>query len=244
MINTKIWKQKTAPDQALVDVLTSELNAPELIAKMLVQRGVDSPDKVKKFFNPRIGDMHDPFLMKDMDKAIERIQLAQDNKEGVLIFGDYDVDGTTSVALAYSFFKDKFDKIDYYIPDRYKEGYGISNAGIDYAKENGLSLIIALDCGIRSVDKIEYATSLGIDFIICDHHLPGKELPAAVAVLDPKRKDCEYPFKELAGCGIGLKLAQAYSQVNDLDEREYLQYLDFATLSIASDIVPIEDENR
>ena len=244
MINTKIWKQKYAPDQALVDVLTSELNAPELIAKMLVQRGVDSPDKVKKFFNPRIGDMHDPFLMKDMDKAIERIQLAQDNKEGVLIFGDYDVDGTTSVALAYSFFKDKFDKIDYYIPDRYKEGYGISNAGIDYAKENGLSLIIALDCGIRSVDKVEYATSLGIDFIICDHHLPGKELPAAVAILDPKRKDCEYPFKELAGCGIGLKLAQAYSQVNNLDEREYLQYLDFATLSIASDIVPIEDENR
>ncbi|MDB9882178.1 single-stranded-DNA-specific exonuclease RecJ, partial [Bacteroidia bacterium] len=174
----------------------------------------------------------------------ERIQKAQENKEGVLIFGDYDVDGTTSVALAYSFFKDKFDKIDYYIPDRYKEGYGISNAGIGYAKSNGLSLIIALDCGIRSVDMVEYATSLGIDFIICDHHLPGKEIPAAAAVLDPKRADCEYPFKELAGCGIGLKLAQAYSQVNELDEREYLQYLDFATLSIASDIVPIVDENR
>ena len=241
---SKIWKQKAAPDQALVDELTRELNAPELIAKMLVQRGIDSTDKVKKFFNPRIGDMHDPFLMKDMDKAIERIHLAQENKEGVLIFGDYDVDGTTSVALAYSFFKDKFHTIDYYIPDRYKEGYGISNAGIDYAKANGLSLIIALDCGIRSVDKVEYATSLGIDFIICDHHLPGKELPAAAAVLDPKRSDCEYPFKELAGCGIGLKLAQAYSQVHDLDEREYLQYLDFATLSIASDIVPIVDENR
>jgi single-stranded-DNA-specific exonuclease len=244
IIKQKIWKQKAAPDQELVDVLTSELNAPDIIARMLVQRGIDSPDKVKKFFNPRIGDMHDPFLMKDMDKAIERIQLAQENKEGVLIFGDYDVDGTTSVALAYSFFKDRFAKIDYYIPDRYKEGYGISNAGIDYAKENGLSLIIALDCGIRSVDKVEYATTLGIDFIICDHHLPGKELPKAVAVLDPKRSDCDYPFKELAGCGIGLKLAQAYSQVHDLDEREYLQYLDFATLSIASDIVPIEDENR
>jgi len=244
VIRSKIWKQKTTTDQALVDVLTSELNAPAIIAKMLVQRGIDSVDKVKKFFNPRIGDMHDPFLMKDMDKAIERIQLAQENKEGVLIFGDYDVDGTTSVALAYSFFKDKFDKIDYYIPDRYKEGYGISNDGIDYAKANGLSLIIALDCGIRSVDKVEYAKSLGIDFIICDHHLPGVEIPDAAAVLDPKRSDCEYPFKELAGCGIGLKLAQAYSQVNDLDEREYLQYLDFATLSIASDIVPIEDENR
>lgn len=243
-ISKKIWKPKAEPNKELVDVLISELNAPEMIAKMLVQRGIDSPDKVKKFFNPRIGDMHDPFLMKDMDKAIERIQHAQKDKEGVLIFGDYDVDGTTSVALAYSFFKDKFDKIDYYIPDRYKEGYGISNAGIDYAKENGLSLIIALDCGIRSVDKIEYATSLGIDFIICDHHLPGAEIPKAKAVLDPKRSDCEYPFKELAGCGIGLKLAQAYCQVNDLDEREYLQYLDFATLSIASDIVPIEDENR
>ena len=244
ILKTKIWKQKSAPDQALVDVLTQELNAPEIIAKMLVQRGIDSSDKVKKFFNPRIGDMHDPFLMRDMDKAIERIQTAQQQKEGVLIFGDYDVDGTTSVALAYSFFKDKFDKIDYYIPDRYKEGYGISNDGIDYAKANGLSLIIALDCGIRSIDKIEYATSLGIDFIICDHHLPGAEIPKAVAVLDPKRSDCEYPFKELAGCGIGLKLAQAYSQVNDLDEREYLQYLDYATLSIASDIVPIVDENR
>jgi len=244
ILKTKIWKQKSSPERTLVDVLTQELNAPEIIAKMLVQRGIDSSDKVKKFFNPRIGDMHDPFLMKDMDKAIERIQTAQEQKEGVLIFGDYDVDGTTSVALAYSFFKDKFDKIDYYIPDRYKEGYGISNDGIDYAKANGLSLIIALDCGIRSIDKIDYATSMGIDFIICDHHLPGAEIPKAVAVLDPKRSDCEYPFKELAGCGIGLKLAQAYSQVNDLDEREYLQYLDYATLSIASDIVPIVDENR
>jgi len=182
--------------------------------------------------------------MKDMDKAIERIQAAVANNEGVLIFGDYDVDGTTSVALVYSFFKDKFSKIDYYIPDRYKEGYGISNQGIDYAKENNLSLIVALDCGIRSIDKVEYAKSLGIDFIICDHHLPGKDLPEAVAVLDPKRADCEYPFKELAGCGIGLKLAQAYCQVMDLDDREYLQYLDLATLSIASDIVPIVDENR
>ena len=188
--------------------------------------------------------MHDPFLMKDMDKAIERIQKAQKEGEGVLIFGDYDVDGTTSVALTYSFFKDKFKKIDFYIPDRYKEGYGISEAGINYAKSAGLSLIIALDCGIRSIDKINYAQTLGIDFIICDHHLPGDELPKAAAVLDPKRSDCEYPFKELAGCGIGLKLAQAYAQVHDLDDREYLQYLDLATLSIASDIVPIQDENR
>ena len=240
----KIWKEKSAANEAIVNTLVHELNAPLVVARMLVQRGIDTPAKVKKFFNPKITDLYDPFLMKDMDKAIERIQAAVANNEGVLIFGDYDVDGTTSVALVYSFFKDKFSKIDYYIPDRYKEGYGISNQGIDYAKENNLSLIVALDCGIRSIDKVEYAKSLGIDFIICDHHLPGKDLPEAVAVLDPKRADCEYPFKELAGCGIGLKLAQAYCQVMDLDDREYLQYLDLATLSIASDIVPIVDENR
>ena len=239
-----IWKSKNEPDISLVENLKTKLNAPDIIARMLVQRGIDSVEKVNSFFNPRVEDLYDPFLMKDMDKAIERIQLAQDNKEGVLIFGDYDVDGTTSVALVYSFFKDKFTKIDFYIPDRYNEGYGISNQGIDYAKSAGITLIIALDCGIRSIDKIEYAKSLGIDFIICDHHLPGDSIPNAVAVIDPKRNDCDYPFKELAGCGIGLKLAQAYAQVCGLDERSYLQYLDYATLSIASDIVPIEDENR
>ena len=239
-----IWKSKNEPDLSLVENLKSALNAPDIIARMLVQRGIDTVDKVNAYFNPRVEDLHDPFLMKDMDKAIERVQLAQEKKEGVLIYGDYDVDGTTSVALAYSFFKDKFDKIDFYIPDRYKEGYGISTQGIDYAKNAGLSLIIALDCGIRSIDKVEYAKSLGIDFIICDHHLPGDSIPNAAAVLDPKQEDCDYPFKELAGCGIGLKLAQAYAQVCDLDERSYLQYLDYATLSIASDIVPIEDENR
>ena len=239
-----IWKSKNEPDISLVENLKTKLNAPDIIARMLVQRGIDSIEKVNSFFNPRVEDLYDPFLMKDMDKAIERIQLAQDNKEGVLIFGDYDVDGTTSVALVYSFFKDKFTKIDFYIPDRYNEGYGISNQGIDYAKSAGITLIIALDCGIRSIDKIEYAKSLGIDFIICDHHLPGDSIPNAVAVLDPKRNDCDYPFKELAGCGIGLKLAQAYAQVCGLDERSYLQYLEYATLSIASDIVPIEDENR
>lgn len=239
-----IWKSKNEPDLSLVENLKSALNAPDIIARMLVQRGIDTVDKVNAYFNPRVEDLHDPFLMKDMDKAIERVQLAQEKKEGVLIYGDYDVDGTTSVALVYSFFKDKFDKVDFYIPDRYKEGYGISTQGIDYAKNAGLSLIIALDCGIRSIDKVEYAKSLGIDFIICDHHLPGDSIPNAAAVLDPKREDCDYPFKELAGCGIGLKLAQAYAQVCDLDERSYLQYLDYATLSIASDIVPIEDENR
>ena len=243
MPNT-LWKPHKTPNAEAVELLKNEINAPDIIAQMLVQRGIDTVPKVRAFFNPRIADMHDPFLMKDMDKAIERIQKAQKEGEGVLIFGDYDVDGTTSVALTYSFFKDKFKKIDFYIPDRYKEGYGISEAGINYAKSAGLSLIIALDCGIRSIDKINYAQTLGIDFIICDHHLPGDELPKAAAVLDPKRSDCEYPFKELAGCGIGLKLAQAYAQVHDLDDREYLQYLDLATLSIASDIVPIQDENR
>ena len=243
MPNT-LWKPHKTPNAEAVELLKNEINAPDIIAQMLVQRGIDTVPKVRAFFNPRIADMHDPFLMKDMDKAIERIQKAQKEGEGVLIFGDYDVDGTTSVALTYSFFRDKFKKIDFYIPDRYKEGYGISEAGINYAKSAGLSLIIALDCGIRSIDKINYAQTLGIDFIICDHHLPGDELPKAAAVLDPKRSDCEYPFKELAGCGIGLKLAQAYAQVHDLDDREYLQYLDLATLSIASDIVPIQDENR
>lgn len=243
-MTTNLWKAKEEPNLEKVEHLKAALNAPDIIARMLVQRGIDSEDKVHRFFNPRIENMHDPFLMKDMDKAVERIIQAQEKEEGVLIFGDYDVDGTTSVALSYAFFKDKFKEIDFYIPDRYKEGYGISKQGIDYAHAQGLSLIIALDCGIRSVDKVDYAKSLGIDFIICDHHLPGNELPKAVAVLDPKRSDCAYPFKELAGCGIGLKLAQAYTQVNDLDQREYLQYLDLATLSIASDIVPIEDENR
>lgn len=243
-LKDKIWKQKESPDINAVQTIITELGAPELIANILCQRGIDTPQKVKQFYNPRISDLYDPFLMKDMDKAIERIQTAIDKNEGVLIFGDYDVDGTTSVSLAYAFFKDKFKTIEYYIPDRYKEGYGISKQGIDYAKANGLSLIIALDCGIRSVELIDYANSLSIDFIICDHHLPGDKLPNAVAVLDPKRSDCEYPFKELAGCGIGLKLAQAFCQVHDLDDREYLQYLDFTALSIASDIVPVVDENR
>lgn len=243
-MKNRIWKPKSSPDKQKVAHLTSELNAPELIARLLVQRGVDTPEEVRKFFNPRIEDMHDPFLMKDMEAAVNRIQRAIDNKEAVLIYGDYDVDGTTSVALIYSFFKHRFDRIDYYIPDRYKEGYGISTQGIDYAKEHEFSLIIALDCGIRSADKVEYAKHLGIDFIICDHHLPGDKIPDTVAVLNPKRADCEYPFKELAGCGVGLKLTQAFCEVNELEPKEYLQYLDLATLSVASDIVPIAGENR
>mgnify|MGYP001600849172 CR=1 FL=1 len=243
-MSNKIWKQKPTADSEKVQRLVDELNAPDIIANILCQRGVDTPEKVRDFYNPKLSSLHNPFLMKDMDAAISRITAAIKDNEGVLVFGDYDVDGTTSVALAYSFFKSRFSKCDYYIPDRYKEGYGISKDGIDYAKTNNLSLIIALDCGIRSVELVDYAKSLDIDFIICDHHLPGKDLPKAAAVLDPKRDDCNYPFKELAGCGIGFKLAQAYCITNNLDLKHCYQYLDFVTLSIASDIVPIVGENR
>ena len=239
-----IWKSKNEPDLSLVENLKSALNAPDIIARMLVQRGIDTVDKVNAYFNPRVEDLHDPFLMKDMDKAIERVQLAQEKKEGVLIYGDYDVDGTTSVALVYSFFKDKFDKIDFYIPDRYKEGYGISTQGIDYAKNAGLSLIIALDCGIQSIDKVEYAKSLGIDFIICDHHLPGETLPRAHSILNPKRSDCHYPYKELSGAGIGFKLVQAFSKKQGFAEDKVMDYIDLVAVSIAADMVDVRGENR
>ncbi|MBR9859345.1 single-stranded-DNA-specific exonuclease RecJ [bacterium] len=220
------------------------MGAPEEIAALLCQRGIDSPDAVRMFFNPKIEDLHDPFLMRDMEQAIDRIDKAIESKEKLMVFGDYDVDGTTSVSTVFQFFRDYFDDIIFYIPDRYKEGYGISKQGIDKAKEEGISLIIALDCGIRSVELIDYAAELGIDFIICDHHLPGEEIPQAVAVLDPKRKDCEYPYKELCGCGIGFKLIQAFCQKHDLDDRLYQRYLDLVCLAIASDIVPITGENR
>ncbi|MFY0644657.1 MAG: single-stranded-DNA-specific exonuclease RecJ [Bacteroidia bacterium] len=238
------WVAKPQANEDLANELVASLGAPKVIANILCQRGLDSTNKVKTFFNPKITDLHDPFLMKDMDKAIERIQKSIEDNENVMIYGDYDVDGTTSVALVYSFFKEYFSHCEFYIPDRYKEGYGISKAGIDYAKEQSIQLIIALDCGIQSTELVLYAKELGIDFIICDHHLPGAELPNAVAVLDPKREDCEYPFKELSGCGIGFKLCEAYAQVNDLDERSYLQYLDLLALSIAADIVPVTGENR
>ena len=238
------WIAKPQADSEKVNQLMEKLGAPEPISHILCQRGLDSEQKVRSFFSPKITDLHDPFLMRDMDKAIERIQVAIERKEKVMIYGDYDVDGTTSVALVYSFFKDRFTACEYYIPDRYKEGYGISKEGIDYANQQGISLIIALDCGIQSVDLVDYANELHIDFIICDHHLAGDSLPNAAAVLDPKREDCEYPYKELSGCGIGFKLCEAYAQLSNLDERSYLQYLDLLVLSIASDIVPITGENR
>ncbi|RZL37177.1 MAG: single-stranded-DNA-specific exonuclease RecJ, partial [Pedobacter sp.] len=207
-------------------------------------RGITNFEDARYFFRPTLTQLHDPFLMKDMEQAITRITSAINNGEKIMVYGDYDVDGTTAVALTYSFFSQFTSEIAYYIPDRHKEGYGISTAGIDFAAENGFTLIIALDCGIRSIDKIDHANALGVDFIICDHHLPGETIPNAIAVLDPKRVDCEYPFKELSGCGIGLKLAQAYCQVNDLPDELYEQYLDLCMVSIAADIVPIVDENR
>ncbi|WP_316791277.1 single-stranded-DNA-specific exonuclease RecJ [Pedobacter frigoris] len=240
----KRWVQAEKGNKETIESLAQQLNIDNSLAQVLVHRGISSFDQARDYFRPQMAHLHDPFLMKDMDKAILRIETALKDNEKILIYGDYDVDGTTSVALAYSFFRGFTTAIEYYIPDRHKEGYGISATGIDYAKENGFSLIIALDCGIKSNEKIAYANTLGIDFIICDHHLPGEELPMAVAILDPKRSDCPYPFKELAGCGIGFKLAQAYCIQNNLPAESYEQYLDLVMVSIAADIVPVEDENR
>ena len=240
----KRWVQAVAGDKETRDLLAQQLNIDPSLAGVLVQRGIKTFDEARYFFRPSLKDLHDPFLMKDMDKAMERIDLALASQERILIYGDYDVDGTTAVTLAYSFFKQFTTEIEYYIPDRHKEGYGISKQGIDYAAEHQFTLIIALDCGIKSVEMIDYANTLGVDFIICDHHLPGPTLPSAVAVLDPKRADCSYPFKELAGCGIGFKLAQAYCTTHGLGAECYQKYMDLVMVSIAADIVPVVDENR
>jgi len=240
----KRWAINQQADRSIIEMLSHQLNIDISLTKILVQRGITTFDEARHFFRPLLTHLHDPFLMKDMEIAIERIDKAIANGENILIYGDYDVDGTTAVALTYQFFGQFTNNIAYYIPDRHSEGYGISTQGIDFAHANGLNLIIALDCGIRSNDKIAYANALGIDFIICDHHLPGEELPNAIAVLDPKRRDCEYPFKELSGCGIGFKLAQAYCALKSLPDELFLQYLDLCMVSIAADIVPIVDENR
>ncbi|MFN5704915.1 MAG: single-stranded-DNA-specific exonuclease RecJ [bacterium] len=240
----KRWVENRAVDDHIITQLADQLNITSIIATLLVNRGVSNFKEAEAFFRPKAEHIHDPFLMKDMDKAIERIQIAIKENERILIYGDYDVDGTTSVSLVYSFFKPIYSNIDFYIPDRYKEGYGVSVTGIDYAKDNNCSLIIALDCGIKSIEHVDYAKSLGIDFIICDHHLPGSEIPQAYAVLDPKRIDCEYPFKELSGCGIGFKLVQAYCQVENIPLENILKLLDLVVVSIASDIVPVTGENR
>jgi single-stranded-DNA-specific exonuclease len=226
------------------DDLQAQLNVDRIVAKLLRLRKILSFEEAKKFFRPSLDHLHDPFLMKGMRVAVERIIQAAENNEKVLIYGDYDVDGTTAVSIVYSFFKDHIARINYYIPDRYKEGYGISFKGIDYAAENGFKLIIALDCGIKANDKVDYAAEKGVDFIICDHHLPGSEVPKAIAVLDQKQDDCSYPYKELSGAGIGFKLIQAYSIVNELPMEKCYRYLDLVATSIAADIVPITGENR
>ena len=238
------WDIKSGADEKAVSELAKELTISKSLASILVQRKIDTFDKAKKYFRPSLNDIHDPFLMKDMDKAIERIERALGEGERILIYGDYDVDGTTSVALVYSFLSKLTDNIDYYIPDRYGEGYGISYKGVDYACDNKISLIIALDCGIKANDKVDYANEKNIDFIICDHHRPSENLPSAIAILDPKRDDCDYPYDELCGCGIGFKLIQAFSQKNDYPFDDLLQYLDLVAISIGCDIVPITGENR
>ena len=240
----KCWVLKPPGDPEKVKELSNALGIDQVLTNLLVQRGVTTFDEAKTFFRPSLDNLFDPFMMKDMDKAIARITKAIDAKEKILVYGDYDVDGTSAVALVYTFLLSFHPAIDFYIPDRYDEGYGISVKGIDFAADNNFKLIIALDCGIKAVEKIAYASTRGIDFIICDHHRPGAEIPAAAAVLDPKRNDCPYPYKELSGCGIGFKLIQAYSQLNNLPFENLRQYLDLVAISIASDIVDITGENR
>lgn len=247
---TKRWITKPLPDsteeRAAIELLTESLKISSFLSALLVQRGVKTYEEARLFFRPEINHLHNPFEMKDMDRAITRLQMAMlpERREKILIYGDYDVDGTTSVALVYGFLKNYHAQIDYYIPDRYKEGYGISTQGIQWAAENGFSLIIALDCGIKSIDRVDEAKALGVDFIICDHHRPGSELPDAAAVLDPKRDDCTYPYKELSGCGVGFKLLQAFCMHKGIDPEQLYPCLDLVAVSIASDIVPITGENR
>jgi single-stranded-DNA-specific exonuclease len=238
------WKIKSKPDPKKVTELAKALNVEDYVATLLVQRGIDTFDAAKDFFRPSLDHLHDPYLMKDMDKAVERIELAIANYEKILVFGDYDVDGTTAVSLVSSYLKSYYSDVDTYIPDRYDEGYGISFKGIDYADDNGFSLIIALDCGIKSIDHVAYAKERNIDFIICDHHRPGEFLPDAVAVLDPKRDDCNYPYDELCGCGIGFKLIQALGKNRNQTIEDLTEYLDLVATAIAADIVPMTGENR
>lgn len=231
-------------DAAKVSALQAALKIHPILCELLVQRGIEDFDKAKQFFRPSLNDLHDPWRMKDMDKAVTRITTAFEQNESIMVFGDYDVDGTTSVATLYQFLKTIGPNIDFYIPHRYREGYGVSKMGIDHAKATGITLIISVDCGIKSTDLIAYAKELGIDFIICDHHLPDAILPPAVAILNAKQEDCNYPYKELCGCGVVFKLITALAQKYNLPESSYLQYLDLVATAIAADIVPLTDENR
>ena len=244
MTKEKKWILKDPADPETVSRLSSELGVDPVLAELLVQRGVTTFSQARSFFRPSLDDLHDPFLMKDMDKAVERVGRAVATGEKILVYGDYDVDGTTAVSLVYSFLRELTGSVGFYIPDRYDEGYGVSFKGINKAASEGYTLIITLDCGIKANDKVAYASGKGIDMIICDHHLPEEELPPAVAVLDPKREDCHYPFDDLSGCGVGFKLVQAYSQRNGIPFERLLPLLDLLVVSIASDLVSVVGENR
>ena len=239
-----IWKQKPKTSQAEIDQLGKEINVNPILANVLINRGVGSFEDAKEYFRPSLSELHDPFLMKDMKEAVTRIQEAIANDEQIMVYGDYDVDGTTAVSLVYGFLTNFYSNVVFYIPDRYKEGYGISERGVRYAAEEGIKLIIALDCGIKAIEKVALAKELGVDFIICDHHTPGDTLPQAIAVLDSKRSDCNYPYKELSGCGVGFKLIQALAKTRCMDDSVLYPYLDLVVVSIAADIVPITGENR
>ena len=238
------WTLKSQPNKEIVNNLANQLGIDKKLATVLCQRGIETFDDAKKFFRPSLEDLHDPFLMKDMDKAVKRITSAITNHENILVYGDYDVDGTSAVSLVYSYLKTITSNVTTYIPDRYDEGYGVSYQGIDFADDNDFSLIIALDCGIKAIDKVAYASEKHIDFIICDHHKPGDEIPNAVAVLNPKRVDCNYPYDELCGCGVGFKLIQALGTINNQTIEDFVPYLDLVATAIAADIVPITGENR
>jgi len=238
------WILKEPADPAKVERLSTEVGIDRVLAELLVKRGVETFEQARAFFRPSLDALHDPFLMKDMDKAVERLHRAITAREKILVYGDYDVDGTTAVALVYSFISRFTDQVDFYIPDRYDEGYGVSYKGIDWAADGGFALIITLDCGIKAIDKVEYARSKGVEVIICDHHLPEDSLPAAVAVLDPKREDCHYPFDDLSGCGVGFKLVQAYSQQYGIPFETLIPLLDLLVVSISSDLVTMVGENR
>lgn len=240
----KRWVVKDKGDLAVVRQLAGVLGVSESLANLMVQRNITTAEESQAFFKPSLDYLHDPFLMKDMDIAVERISVAVKKNEKILVYGDYDVDGTTAVALMYSFLKDQYSNVEFYIPDRYKEGYGVSFQGLDFAYQNNCKVVITLDCGIKAVEKVRYARSKGLDVIICDHHYPGDEIPKAVAVLDPKQPLCHYPYKELSGCGVGFKLIQAYSRVHGIPFSAIYHYLDLVAVSIASDIVPITGENR
>ena len=240
----KRWVYKTLPENTLAEELSKAINIKPHLSSILLQRNISTFEKAKSYFRPSLNELHDPFLMKDMDKAVERLAQAIANKEKILIYGDYDVDGTTSVSLVFDFLRKIYSHLEFYIPDRYAEGYGVSTQAIEWAKENNFKLIISLDCGIKAVEQIKLSVSYGIDFIVCDHHNVGDVLPPAYAVLDPKRPDCQYPYKELSGCGVGFKLLQAYSIKNNLPLENLYSYLDLVAISISSDIVPITGENR